>query len=485
MNSIFSKEFSQIALLSILLYSFALASVPTITGECQWPTLRDRLLYLVDVKDPVAFQKLLSVDCFEDVRTDQRKYDLLSVIISRPGIDDDSMTKYVKSFIRFGCTAQFLATISNPSSILPMATLDMLKKRRCKPSPPQLVQLTRSMSSYRPQLSFLMKWIMSRDRKSISSWPFANEKRRQKRGRQPVKALRQSKHIHSSLKPSHVVHLTKSEDSPIAASRKDISSSSPRSPLNSKTRARKSPIRTDEIINDLANMSIVAQEPQIPIPPPVNLHFGHCFGWIGAEGSIPAMSNDNSSVFDKWHHSVALNDRFLGLTDRRYHLKDFLKAFKNPECFFRNKFKGLYQRIVSNTWDFAACRVLPQSSELEAIVQGDMELVVLGRDGEDNYSFKYPSNPYSYFLESHPEVRVLKVPVQSSDIVILINRRCFVKKQEAPGMTPHDLIGSFYFSELACFHLIFQDFLKFLHQRSLERGILAVGGYIFDNSQVR
>ena len=163
-------------------------------------------------------------------------------------------------------------------------------------------------------------------------------------------------------------------------------------------------------------------------------------------------------------------------------MKFNLKAYASPVP-FKNAFllrgnSATTQKLRTNSAKkFGACRLVPRSDDLEVILSGDLQLVVLQRISEDHYDFIFPLNPYVDLLFGTVATRSVTVKVQPSDIVLLMPRSIFTSKDYF--ISPHDIPGAFHYTDLHGFASSFVNFINYVHSRTNHFGVIAVGGFIY------
>ena len=210
------------------------------------------------------------------------------------------------------------------------------------------------------------------------------------------------------------------------------------------------------------------------------LNFGHIYGWVSRK-SNPIVRNSNQP-FNFRGHSVALRDNFLGFASSKFNLQEFADASGNANSFFVKHNAALSQRIRSSTRNFAACRLVP--SGMQAILKGDLNLVVLEALPDGRYDFKYPENPYRDLIIAYPSLKTVSLAINPTDIVLFLPRSLFIQSAEI-SISPHDIPGAFHYTELKSFATSFVNFINFVHLKTKHHGLIAVGGFVHHSDRIK
>lgn len=211
--------------------------------------------------------------------------------------------------------------------------------------------------------------------------------------------------------------------------------------------------------------------------PEPKLIFGHIYGWISRK-KRPIVCN-SQNLFHLCGHVVKLHDTFLSFASPKFSLETYAKSAENSgKSFFEISNGALRQKLTQSAKDkhFAACRLKGGSRELQAILKGDLTLVVLGQRESGEYDYKYPENPYDAFINGSKDLHDISIEVAPTDIVLFLPRSLFTYKDFS--ISPHDIPGSFHHTELSTFAGTFVNFINYVYLKTRHHGLIAVGGFV-------
>lgn len=413
--------------------------------ECSFPLLADRLLRMINYDEPLAFEIILHSECRGEIDTSHPNYiEIFQYILNLAQYRD--MAPYLDLIMRKNAygPAMFLAWIAH-RPLLSLKYLEILRARFNHPDGSMIFSLSREYPQTNcPEREFLNVWLVELQRPTLK-WPFTPEI--------------SGNHLKSKALKSSPVSWSQFQDVPgISASEEP----------NSGTIQETTP---------QPSIGPAALSP----PPPAALNFGHIYGWVSRKGN--AIVGNSNKAFNFYGHTVKLHDTFLGFASSKFNLEAYAESAQKSKSFFVKRNSALSQQIRTKSGkNFAACRLRsgPDGGhELQAIMKGDLTLVVLGAPPSGGgYDYKYPdsSRTYDELLHGPKELRTITVPISASDVVLFLPRTIF----NGPDLFfhPHEIPGIFLFTDLLTFADSFVQFINFVHLKTKQNGLLAVGGFV-------
>ena len=423
--------------------------------ECSFPRLKDRLLRMIKYNEPVAFDVILHSECRGIIDTSHRKYIELFQLILHLASQDRDMTFYLNSIMKDEAYTPYMFaawTVHRP--LLPLPYLRILKYHFKFPDGSIIYAVSLEYPPSSPEREFLADWLVELQ-KSTLKWPFTADSTSA-----PASPLKSKSFKANELSWSQFNNILGEET-------KD---SSDDHNLTVET------IKTD----DPAPVTID------PLPtPPTPLNFGYIYGWVSRNGN--AVVRNSNLAYSFFGHTVKLHDTFMGFASSQFNLEAYADSSHASKSFFDlNNNSKLSQQVRTKLGkNFAACRLInsagSDSFELQAILKGDLTLVVLGAlpsSGSYDYKYPAPSQSYDEFVRGPKELRSVTVPISSTDIVLFLPRSLFTDPENC--IHPHDIPGAFHYTELGSFATSFVQFINFVHMKTSHRGLIAVGGYVHE-----
>lgn len=412
---------------------FAQQSVPS-KSECTFPRLKERLMRMISCDEPFAFEVILHSECrgrFDSSSPDHLQlFDhLLTLSQSR------DVTNYLDIIMKDESYNNLMfKTWFNHRPLLSHPVLLILKANFKLVDSSKIFTVSLEYPKGSQERLLLNSWLVELQRPMLN-WPFSSEK----------------------------------------------DTSSPASPLKVKSFKGSQSWSDFENVPGIISKSIEAEESGVKaIKSPdseSSLRFGHIYGWISRRNR-PAVCN-SQDLFHLCGHAVKLDDTFLSFASPKFPLETYAKSAKNSgKSFFEISNGALRQKLTQSAKNkhFAACRLKGGGRELQAILKGDLTLVVLGQRESGEYDYKYPENPYDAFINGSGDLHDISIEVAPTDIVLFLPRSLFTYKDFS--ISPHDIPGSFHHTELSTFAGTFVNFINYVHLKTSHHGLIAVGGFV-------
>lgn len=460
-----------------------------VSPECAFPRLKERLVRMISLYEPAAFDVILHSECRGQIDVLHREYMNVFEHLLQLSVRKD-VTVFVKLMMQEEAYSPLmLAAWSGSKLLLPINYLEIFKTYLKHPDGSIIYWLSLKYPIESPERSYFAHWLVELQRSTLK-WPF-EQTRRSTSSRRSDKSTSTTR----SLSPS------KSTRRP-AIRQQSLRSLSP---LKSKSSLKSNPISWSQFENvpgtriesdskpsslEVDDQIILNETPedssQLVVTPAVIpiLNFGHIYGWISRKGN-PIVRNSNQP-FNFYGHSVSVHDTFLGFASSKFNLEEFAEASHTSKSFFIKSNSALSQRIKSSSSkNFAVCRltVTESSYELQTILKGDLNLVVLSALTDGRYDFKYPNNPYQELKKNSPKSHTVTLPISASDIVLFLPRTLFIDKDNS--ISPHDIAGAFHYTDLSSFATSFVNFINFVYMKTSLNGLIAVGGFVHEPSTVK
>lgn len=425
----------------------------TTDSGCSFPRLYQRLYRMIGLNEPEAFEVILRSEC-------RGKLDPKSVHHNKlfDHLLDVSATRDVSPFLHSIMTGESYSqlmihhwSIHKPPVSLPTLTILKSHFKHLDSSLLFLVSLQYPAGS--PERLLLNEWLVELQRPMLN-WPFPPKDQTTSDPPSPLKSKSTAKLTSNSFSWSQFENVP------------GITSEADQSESKTDIDTQEIPIVFDENIIDQSQEQEQQQE----------LRFGHIYGWVSRNNN-PIVRN-SQQPFQLSGHSVKLHDTFLSFASPRFRLEDFAKSAKNPsKSFFDLPNSALQQKLKQSAGNknFAACR-LKGNGELQAMLKGDLMLVVLGQRSTGQYDYKYPENPYHDFINRSKALHSLTIDIAESDIVLFLPRSLFSDSEKF--ISPHDIPGAFHYTDLGSFAGMFVNFINYVHYKTNHRGLIAVGGFV-------
>lgn len=405
--------------------------------ECTFPRLKERLMRTISLDDPFAFEIILHSECRGNIDTASHHHlqlfdNLLTLSQTRDVSDYLNMVMKDESYNPF-----MFETWLNHRPLLSHHVLLALKANFRYPESSKIFIISLEYPAGSPERLLLSSWLVELQRPMLN-WPFAPTVKESSGSASPVK-VKSFRGVQSWSDFENVPGISRITQS------------------------------------DEGGAEVEETESKTPDQ---NLRFGHIYGWISRRNR-PAVCNSQDHFY-LCGHAVKLHDTFLSFASPKFHLEDFAKSAKSPsKSFFGISNGSLRQKLTQSATNknFAACRLKGGSGELQATLKGNLMLVVLGRRGSGEYDYKYPENPYDYFVNGSRDLQDISVEVAPSDIVLFLPRSLFSNSQQSI-IRPHDISGSFHHTELSTFASTFVNFINYVHLKTSHHGLIAVGGFV-------
>lgn len=411
---------------------------PTIPSECSFPLLKLRLLDMIAFNEPEAFEIILHSECGRFLNTSHVDYiEVFDHLLLKS--ESANMVKFLKIMMKDSAYTPLMFTAwAAHRPLVGLPVLKVLKMHFKRPESAAIFPLKLEYPQASQESQFLADWLVSLQSSTLN-WPFSPS---------PIKnnksadfATLKSKSFHENCSEYNV---------------------------------------PDAEINDFSTAAI-----DIPVVIPLAitetlstapiLNFGHIYGWVSRNNN-PIVRN-SPDLFYLSSHFVKLQDIFLGFSSPNFKLNIYADSAKNSvRSFFDKPQSALTQKIRQSgpTKNFSACRL--HGNNLQVVLKGNLMMVVLGQLSDGTYYFKYPTNPYQDLLIASEVMQTFSLPINPSDIVLILPRILFTDPEFS--ILPHDVLGTFHYTELSSFASTFVNFINFVHHRTKHFGLIAVGGFV-------
>lgn len=484
---------SHLLIICCLFDAFALCSLINLPHECQSDILKVRLMRMIKYNEPTGFEIILHSECRKYINSSSPEHlEIFSHLLNISVKSRRNVAPFLKSILKGKSYSPEMQKIwASSSKNIPFKVLLILREFVKAPDSNLIYSVASTYPIHSAERLLLQNWLLTIQGPTII-WPFRNRSTRHKSNNLKTKktTVYKSSEYRSfvnfkALKSSRNTN-TKSK-SKFIFSDLNLSSIDTSSPSNTHVSSLKSsPKVSDQSPKSPIRAAAASTTIQVQPPPSINLHFGHIYGWSDSHEKI-SFSN-KKAVFKTMNHEVVMRDAFLGFSDINFNISKFAEKFHGQKSFFNKKNSALRQRILSRTeQDFGACRTLPKKGEIEVILQGQIIAIVLESSDNDydNYSISYPTDPYSDLTNGPTHFRSVTIPVKANDILLLMPRSIFNTNNDLieNPIYPHDISGSFNFTDVENFAGSFANFVNFIHLRTkyTHTGLIAVGGYIYDD----
>ena len=419
--------------------------------ECSYPHLKDRLLRMIRWNEPEAFDIILHSECRGRLDTSNINHCHLFDHLLKLSKNRD-VTPFLNSIMKDeSYTPLMFTTWSFHRPLVPLPVLSILKSNFKQTDSSIIFWVSLQYPPDSPERSLMNDWLVELQRPMLN-WPFSQNHIRDTNTNLP--SPRKTKSSHQLQKLNGNPH-----------------SWSDFVEVTGITRPQE--LLIEESKNSAEEISSHATSSEEP-----NLRFGHIYGWLSKKNN-PIVRN-SQDLFNLCGHSVKLHDTFLSFASPQFPLEDFAKSAKHPsKSFFEINNGALKQKVKQSAGhkNFAACRLKSGSKELQTMIKGDLMLVVLGQQEKDGqYDYKYPKYPYDDLLNSPREFMSLSMEVAPTDIVLFLPRSLFSNSDNS--ISPHDIPGSFHYTDLDTFASMFVNFINFVHYKTNHKGLIAVGGFV-------
>ena len=403
----------------------AISNSKVASENCLQPNLSARLLRMVEYNEPDAFEIILHSECRNQYDPGHQSYlELFEKLLQLSLSSKDQIDPFLVSLLKKrGYTPQMLNIWHSFRPLLPISILRIFHNYFRNPDSSVIYGISFLYPQTSPERNFLIEWLLKIQGPALH-WPFKSNDQ--------IKSV----DVNSKTNEDQTYPLSIIESSPVKSHVTELSDSS------------------------LSKIK--------------DFRFGHMFGWVSRK-SNPFVQN-SKDLFRKRNQSVLLRDTFLAFSSSQFDLENYALAHQGRKSFFSKHNSALTQRIRSKC-GFSACRTVPNSDRLEVILSGEFNLVVLERLENDQYDFKYPLDPYQNLRKGPTSFRSFSVPIKPSDIVLLLPRSLFTIPDNS--IFPHDLAGSFHYTDLKNFAAAFVNFINYVHLRTNHFGLVAVGGFIY------
>ena len=408
--------------------------------ECAFPRLKERLMRMINFNDPFAFEVILLSECRGRFDSSHHHHiqlfdHLLSLSVTR------DVSRFLKVIMKDESYSPLMfRTWTNHRPLLSHPVLVILKANFKHPDSSKIFTISLEYPIGSPERHFLNSWLVNLQRPMLN-WPFASSN---------------SNELKESLSAS-----------PVKSKSFKLASNPPQSWSDFEN--------VPGIIKSIESAQVETKTPH------TTLRFGHIYGWISRRNR-PTICN-SQDLFHLCGHAVKLQDTFLSFASPKFPLEKYANSAKNPsKSFFELSNCALRQKLTQSAKNknFAACRLKGSGSgELQAMLKGDLMLVVLGQREGGEYDYKYPENPYDNLINGSRDLHDLSIEVKPTDIVLFLPRSLFSNQEQF--ITPHDIPGSFHHTELSTFAGTFVNFINYVHSKTRHRGLIAVGGFVHIN----
>lgn len=470
---------------SLFISNFSSASsANVIPVECTFPQLKLRLIRMILINEPEAFEIIIHSECRKYLNVLHSDYlDVFKYLLVSS--DTRNVNKFFKIIMKSSAYSPLMFnTWINHRPLLKIEALKVLKYHFKHPESTLIFSIKQEYPQTESQEhQLLANWLVSIQSPALN-WPFPPSPKR-RADSSKIKSKSFSTSSNAKLNEIETVKVVNNLDVETtldtitdlavkAAETVDVSPIDILVDFGDGAVVKSSESNTVKYTNNITNNTIDCGSA---------LNFGHIYGWVSRKNN-PIVRN-SPDLFHFCGHSVKLQNNFLGFSSPKFNLNDYADSSKSSSrSFFDKPNSALNQKIrqSESNKNFSACRLHQNNNNnLQVILKGNLMLVVLSRLSDGAYDFKYPDNPYLELLTSTEAIKSFSIPISPLDIVLFLPRTLFTDSEFK--ISPHDIAGSFHHTDLGSFAGMFVNFINFVHLKTEHHGLIAVGGFVHTRNQ--